>query len=60
MAKFKDKTIIDLRLLYLRESGETDTPICSTIYTKSNYIRWLEDNVLRLQNLHDKLIPWEK
>ena len=60
MAKFKDKTIVDLRLLYLRESGESDTPICSVLYTNSNYIRWLEDKVLKFQNQHLKLIPWEK
>lgn len=60
MARYKDKTIIDLRLFYLRESGESDTPISSEIYTESNYIRWLEDKVLKLHNQHLKLIPWEK
>jgi hypothetical protein len=64
----KDITLIDLRLEYKRKTGHypiirNDNSISGTLFKDSkgilDYIKWLEDELIKLKNLHRKFIPWE-
>ena len=41
-------TEIDLRLEYKKETGDPSTPINKTLWTNSDYVRWLERRLIEL------------
>lgn len=52
-------TLIDLRVEYKFKSGDSGTPLTNEHYDDVHYILWLEEELVKLKNLHKKLIPWE-
>ena len=52
-------TIIDLRLEYKKETGDPYTPITHGYYDAVEYVLWLEEKVIALKKLKQKLIPFE-
>jgi hypothetical protein len=53
-------TLIDLRMHYKRLTGNNDVPISHDYFGDVKYIIWLEEELLRLMEMKQKLIPWEK
>lgn len=43
-------TIIDLRLLYKRETGINEVPINHDFYDDVDYVLWLENTILELKS----------
>ena len=59
MKRFKPLTLIDLRVEYKRNSGNSNTPLSHGHFSDVDYIVWLEDQLLKHKDLKRRLIPWE-
>jgi len=52
-------TIVDLRMQYKKETGNPYVPLTHEHYDDVEYILWLEERLIKLLELKQKLIPWE-